>query len=376
MNIVLMKVYYLCMYYYLLFRSGGSLAGGGQAGVSSEFEVRTGGDAAVEMGDGRVAVYTQSAPASWGGGLVPMNGRWMYGGRGADGTKGAGGGGGGFFGGGGGGSGIDAAGGGGGSSFTAQRLSSGRLLSTGDIPALPTTVSEPPLPVLVYINESGAVFSWSRYWPGIFAGALPKEYLVELAYGPYSDDFFAYSAYVPDRDNQVATGAGVDTYTVGGLAPSSTYRFRVVPVYARSASGRGAASGAAAFETLAPAANYWEPVRSRRLSLAATARGISGPVLQQPNIDVGAESFTERETLNYLPETRYVDADTGLKQSKPSPRRGQTLSFVPDKGLVYLLGGRTDGESAMLFNCIHIHVFLFISNFKALKMCLSFPFAH
>lgn len=324
---------------------GGTPLAGGAAGISSDFETRTGGDGAVSMGDGRVAVYTQSSPASWGGGLHPVGGGWLYGGRGADGTKGAGGGGGGFYGGGGGGSGIDAAGGGGGSSYAAVNLASGRLLSTGDIPALPTTVTEPPLPALIHINESGAEFSWSRYWPGTFAGAMPKEYILQLAHGAHSDDFHRIGLFVPKRDVSGSNSFGdVDTCTIGGLAASASYRFRVVPIYARSVNGRGVASKAVSFSTLAPAVNYWEPVRSRRLSLAATGRGISGPVLQQPNIDVGAEIHTERETWNFLPETRYIDADTGLKHTKPSPRRGQSLNFVPDKSLVYMFGGRTDGQ--------------------------------
>jgi hypothetical protein len=82
--------------------------------------------------------------------------------------------------------------------------------------------------------------------------------------------------------------------------------------------------------------------------LVSSGRGISGPVMQQPNIDVGAEIYTSRETLNY-PENRYADSKTGDRPIKPSPRRGHTLTFVPDKALVYLFGGRTDGND--LFCC-------------------------
>ena len=330
---------------YSIFSSAGGGAtqyGGGNEGVSSEFQIRTGGDAAVIMGDGRIAVYTQSAVAEWGGGLVPEKGMRLKGGRGADGFKGAGGGGGGYWGGGGGGSGIDASGGGGGSSYSAVRLSTGRLLSTGESIKVVSAATQLPIPFVTFINDSAASFSWDNRWPGITVGSFPVEYYIELSYGAHSDDFQLYFLGIPGK-NVFSSSRNLDSCDVGGLSSETTYRFRVVPLYSRSVSGRGHASMALAFTTLSPATNYWEPIKSRRLSLASTGRGISGPVVQRPNIDIGAEIFTERETLNFDPENRYVDANTDQKQVYPSSRRGHTMTFVPDKGYMYLFGGRTDG---------------------------------
>jgi hypothetical protein len=75
------------------------------------------------------------------------------------------------------------------------------------------------------------------------------------------------------------------SFTYDKLDPSSTYRFRVIPIYSK---GRGAASRPITVTTLPPTTNYWEPLTARRFSLARTGRGLSYPVLQTPHLDPGS----------------------------------------------------------------------------------------
>lgn len=319
-------------------RGGGGLWQG-EAGITSGFQVLVSGDQSVAMGDGRVAVYAQSLPAI-GGGHHPTSGRYLSGGYGAEGFKGAGGGGGGYWGGGGGGSGIDASGGGGGSSFIGHKLLNGRYLRDSRIDMNDRQRLVPvPSPRITFINDTGVSITWSRFWPDATAGTPPSRYVVEMSWGPNSDEYYVYG-----NANFVLDASGFDASTIWGLAPSTTYRVRVVPFYDRSSFARGQPSKPLSFTTLHWAANYWERINCRRFALAATARGISGPVMQQPNIDTGSEVFTERATLNWEPENRYIDSTTQERPSMPSPRRGHTLTFIPSKSAVYMIGGRTDGK--------------------------------
>jgi len=125
-------------------------------------------------------------------------------------------------------------------------------------------------------------------------------------------------------------------YTVEDLSAEANYRIRVTPIYAK---GRGSPSLALTITTLPHSINYWEPVVTRRLSLVATGRGFSDPVLNIPHLDEGVEIFSSR--TNRLTALDFSDPTTTRANALPSGRRGQSLSAVNSQ--VYMFGGRTNG---------------------------------
>jgi hypothetical protein len=313
---------------------GGTSMAGGIGGATSSFQTRQTGDAGVMSFDNRAAVYVQT------GGIDPVSrdGSLLRGGNGAGGKEGGGGGGGGYYGGGGGGAGVDGAGGGGGSSFY-NETSSQPITEE----ALAAVV---PAPTLVFFNESSARLQWNLNWDNTLWGAA-HSFEVEIAFGPNSEDYSYFGLQytgVPGLAGNVgeATRIRYETadFTATGLMASTTYRFRVVPVFL---AGRGKPSGGVVCTTLALARNYWEPVMTRRLSLIAMGRGYANQVLQRPHLTDGVEIFADRTSVN---EDRYSDGPTSQTPVLPSARRGSSLSMIGDQ--VYMFGGRTNGYSCAL----------------------------
>lgn len=314
--------------------AGGTADAGGDAGDTSSFQTRQTGDASVLSFNSRAAVYVQV------GGIDPVaqNGYLLVGGKGAGGKEAGGGGGGGFYGGGGGGAGIDGAGGGGGSSF--YNATSAQPIVTD---ALAASV---PAPKVIFLNESSVQIQWELRWDNTLWGAA-HSFEIEVAYGPNSEDYFylglVYTGVPGLRGNDDIPSALIEeiaTYTATGLAPSITYRFRVVPVFT---SGRGKPSGGVVGTTLALARNYWEPVISRRLALIAMGRGYANPALGRPHLTPGVEIFDSEATPDPI---RYSDSPTSEAPMLPSSRRGSSMSLIYDQ--VYMFGGRTNGYSCSL----------------------------
>jgi hypothetical protein len=236
-------------------------------------------------------------------------------------------------------------------------LSNGRYLQDSSIDMVDRQRAIPtPSPRLTFVNDTGAAISWSRYWPDATAGTPPSRYTVELAWGPHSDEYNVHESV-----SFVLGAHNVDSCTLWGLEPTTSYRVRVIPHYDRSIFARGQPTKPLTFTTLRWASNYWERITSRRFALVATARGISGPVMQQPNIDTGSEVFSERATLNWKPENRYTDATTEERPSMPSARRGHSLTFLPAKSVVYMIGGRTDGNSMPLYCESYSYTFFYLN---------------
>ena len=154
---------------------GGQTSHGGLYGSSGHYNIAGSVPAIATASMGARAVYI-AKPSLY---TMAQSGKYLLGGRGASGREGGGGGGGGYYGGGGGGSGIDAGGGGGGSGYI------------DPVQALykePDVLSSTATPVLDYINTTHAVVSWRLKWHDTIWG-MATGYDLEIAHGPYSEDF-------------------------------------------------------------------------------------------------------------------------------------------------------------------------------------------
>mmetsp|Transcript_127033 Transcript_127033/g.248951 ORF Transcript_127033/g.248951 Transcript_127033/m.248951 type:complete len:398 (-) Transcript_127033:630-1823(-) len=191
-------------------------------------------------------------------------------------------------------------------------------------------------PIIDFLNDTAVSFVWELQTTD-FIARLATNFDLEIARDHYSDDFQHYTRVPADRPEDYSNNSFVSMFTVSGLQPVSDYRFRVCPVFSN---GRGQCSAPLPVTTLANSVNYWEPTLPRRLSLVASGRGFTNPVVQRPHLSTGVEVFNEDTSDNPM---RYSDAPTSETPVLPSGRRGHSLSRVD--GNVYMFGGRTNGYS-------------------------------
>jgi hypothetical protein len=301
---------------------GGGQTNGGSPGSTGSYLVRTSGEQAITMVDGLVAVYGLS------NGLIVESGQGQYlrGGHGGGGKEGGGGGGAGIWGGGGGGAGIDGGGGGGGASFV--NTTSAALKHALDLGAFL------PAPQIEYLNETAVSLMWDLDWSETTWGAASK-FAVERSEGYHNEDWKLLETVDfplrPRNNNRTIVGR----FTAGGMVPRSVHRFRVIPVFSK---GRGMPSAPVLVTQLDFTNNYWEPVVTRRETMARTGRGFSNPVLGRPHLTPGVEVYDSQTSDDPL---RWSDAVSRTKTNAPSQRRGHSLTLIDN--LVYVFGGRTGG---------------------------------
>lgn len=190
-------------------------------------------------------------------------------------------------------------------------------------------------PIIDFLNDTAVSFAWELKTTDLVA-RLATNFDLEIAFDLYSDDFRQYKRLPADRPEDYSNHSFSSIFTVSGLQPVTDYRFRVCPVFS---AGRGHCSAPLAVTTLASSVNYWEPTLPRRLSLVASARGFTNPVVQRPHLSTGVEVFDADTSDN---DMRFSDAPTSEKPVLPSGRRGHTLSHVD--GNVFMFGGRTNGK--------------------------------
>ena len=201
-------------------------------------------------------------------------------------------------------------------------------------------------PELTFLNDTATSFQWTLRTNDL-AARLATNFNLEMSFSLYSDDFVNYATIVSQVPEDFSNNSFSDFYTVADLQPATDYRFRICPEFA---TGRGVCSDPLSVTTLPVAANYWEPILSRRLSLAASGRGFTNPVVDRPHLDTGVEIYSERTSDDPM---RYSDPVTSEAPVLPSGRRGHSLSLVDDA--VYMFGGRTNGEFVVcLSHCISL----------------------
>lgn len=196
-------------------------------------------------------------------------------------------------------------------------------------------------PILDFVNDTAASLVWTLRTDDPEA-RLARTFELEVSFQHYSDDFQFLINIPVNLPEDYSNRSYTELYTVSGLQPLSNYRFRVCPTFS---SGRGYCSLPIMVTTLANAVNYWEPILTRRLSLVASGRGFTNPVMQRPHLDTGVEIHKEDTSDNPL---RFSDAVTSETPVLPSGRRGHSLSLVDQT--VYMFGGRTNGKSSA-FSC-------------------------
>jgi subtilisin-like proprotein convertase family protein len=307
--------------------AGGSATAGGAPGMTGSFTISNSGNQLVAYGDGLTNVYTLI------NGLIPVAspGQSLVGGKGADGHDAGGGGGAGLFGGGGGGAGIDGAGGGGGSSYFDAALAEA---TTSLYSAAAINVSEAIVgqPLALLMNDTSATLAWHYDSNKASAWGKLQQYVIEYSVGSDSEDFmdFAVVPAPPPSANPLVNMQ----YTVSGLSPASSYRFRVRCEFSKDVPR---VSPAVTLVTLAPAIDYWEGIVPRRYARATLGGGYSDPVIERPHIDFANGSYIS----SALSSVHASDSPTGTIPSQPSGRRGHSFTLVD--GLVYMVGGRTNG---------------------------------
>lgn len=190
-------------------------------------------------------------------------------------------------------------------------------------------------PDVDFINDTAATIVWTLRTDD-FTARLATNFELEIAFEHFSDDFQYLTNILVQIPEDYSNTSYSDIYTVSGLQPESKYRIRVCPTFP---SGRGYCSPPAMITTLANSVNYWEPILTRRLSLVASGRGFTNPVMQRPHLDTGVEIHKEDISDNPL---RFSDAVTSETPVLPSGRRGHSLSLVDQT--VYMFGGRTNGK--------------------------------
>jgi hypothetical protein len=225
--------------------------------------------------------------------------------------------------------GIDGAGGGGGSSYVHNDATIGQTVVPQS--AHVSIISQN------YIDDVSIGIDWSTEWATTQWGEAAN-YDIELASGFASADFGIIGSVQVDTQNPSLNLEHRLSYSVSGLAPSSDYQVRIIPIYSR---GRGSASQPLLFRTLDSTFNYWEQIIPRRLSLTGTGRGFSDPVLERPHLDVGVQIYTKN--VQSITAADFTDARTSTVQAAPSGRRGHSMSLV--MGSIFMFGGRTNGKA-------------------------------
>ena len=191
------------------------------------------------------------------------------------------------------------------------------------------------MPTIDFINDTAVSLVWVLRTTDEVA-RISTFFDIELSYGLYSNDFINFLHLPTNIPENYSNLTYSSLYTISGLQSASNYQFRICPVFN---SGRGDCSQPVVVTTLAKSVNYWEPVLSRRLSLAASGRGFTNPVVQRPHLDTGVEIFAADTSNNPL---RFSDPVTSEAPVLPSGRRGHTLSLMDQN--VYMFGGRTNGN--------------------------------
>ncbi|KAJ1432267.1 hypothetical protein B484DRAFT_447915 [Ochromonadaceae sp. CCMP2298] len=191
-------------------------------------------------------------------------------------------------------------------------------------------------PVQDFVNDTAVTFTWELRTTDLVR-TIASDFDIEISFGAYSEDFANYASVPVDVSEGFGNNSYVAYFTAAELSPATTYRFRVCPIFA---TGRGFCSQPLQCTTLHMSSNYWEPVLGRRLSLAASGRGFTNPVVQRPHLDTGVEVHATGTSDN---PQRFSDPTTSEAPVLPSGRRGHSLSRVDQ--LVFMFGGRTNGYS-------------------------------
>lgn len=224
----------------------------------------------------------------------------------------------------------------------AQHVSSGYL----DIPSwdgIANSTYGPSLvsaPVLDYVNDTAATLVWTLNTSGSVS-RIASTFTVEVAFDLYCEDFVTYDRIDVVVPPLFSNNSFTASYTVANLLSKSSYRFRICPIFQHV---QGHCSLPLSVTTLDSSNNYWEPIMSRRLSLAASGRGFAAPVMDRPHLDPGVEIFAKGGVSEDL--LRFADPVTAESPVLPSGRRGHSLSQIDQT--VFMFGGRTNGESQQI----------------------------
>ena len=193
-------------------------------------------------------------------------------------------------------------------------------------------------PQVLYRNDIEVLVGW-MYDISLYSSRTPNQFIVEMAAGPYSEDFLEVSRIDIDLSQvKLANSIIEQDYLVENLQPVTSYRLRVVPLYSN---GPGVVSEPVTFITLRAPINYWEPIIPRRSSRTSFRRGFSDPVEDRPHLSPGVEIF-QNDTKEEEHQYWQSDAPTRETPVLPSGRRGHTMTF--SDGFVYMFGGRTNGK--------------------------------
>lgn len=238
----------------------------------------------------------------------------------------------------------------------AQHVSSGFL----DIPSwdgIANSTYGPSLvaaPVLDYINDTAATLVWMLNTSDSLS-RIATTFTVEVAFDLYSEDFVTYHRIDVAVPPLFSNNSFTASYTVANLLSKSNYRFRICPIFEHV---QGHCSLPLSVTTLESSNNYWEPIISRRLSLAASGRGFVAPVLDRPHLDPGVEVFAKGDDVSEN-SLRFADPVTAESPVLPSGRRGHSLSQIDQT--VFMFGGRTNGESQQIVSVyVHYRQFLIL----------------
>lgn len=205
-------------------------------------------------------------------------------------------------------------------------------------------------PTIDFVNDTAVTIVWVLTTNASTEG-IAEHYEIEYVESVASEEYVLFDRMRVEIPFGFRNNTFTTTYTAAGLRPADSYKFRICPLFS---SHRAHCSIPLVVTTLDVSFNYWEPVMPRRLSMSTSARGFNYPVVQRPHLDVGVEIRGEDTTDNPV---RFSDAPTDQTPVLPSGRRGHSLSLVD--GLVYMFGGRTNGESTHAVVNIMVAVSIF-----------------
>ena len=181
--------------------------------------------------------------------------------------------------------------------------------------------------MIVSVWDTGAELRWPI--------GTNKKWVIELAVGEFSDDFYTIDTVNFSAVNKIDQNF-VSYTTSAPLQPDSAYRLRVIPV---TNQGRGPQSPPILLHTLPPALPYWERISTRRFFEANDGGGYAYPVTERPHLDPGVEVNTQGASFN---PAHIADPPYAGTPSRPSGRQGHTMTAV--ENYVYMYGGRSNGN--------------------------------